>query len=116
MGLNLGLTMMSIPPALDDLMALYGVSYTRISVLMSALFWTHALLQVPAGMIGDRFGVARTLIISLTFMAVGNLVPAALPSLNIAIVGRVLTGIGTGLSFVIVMKFVALYAPQDFFP
>jgi len=112
MGLNLGLTIMSIPPALVDLMALYGVSYTRISVLMSALFWTHALLQVPAGMIGDRFGVARTLIMSLTFMAVGNLVPAAVPSLNLAILGRVLTGIGTGLSFVIVMKFVALYAPQ----
>ena len=29
----------------------------EISMLISALFWSHALMQVPAGMITDRFFV-----------------------------------------------------------
>ena len=45
MGLNLGVIFMNIPPALDGLMILYGVSYIRISILLSALLWSHALMR-----------------------------------------------------------------------
>jgi sugar phosphate permease len=36
-----------------------GLSPTEIGLLFSAFFWTYALLQIPAGMILDRFGVTR---------------------------------------------------------
>jgi len=45
---------------LSEFMALYGVSYTQISVLMSALLWPHTIMQLPAGMIVDKLGVRRT--------------------------------------------------------
>jgi len=111
MGLNLGVIFMNIPPAMDGLMLLYGVSYTRISILLSALLWSHALMQVPAGMMTDHFGTRRTLVASLLFMGLGNIVPAFLPSFELAILGRVATGVGTGLSVASTMKMVALYAP-----
>lgn len=111
MGLNLGVIFMNIPPAMDGLMLLYGVSYTRISILLSALLWSHALMQVPAGMMTDHFGTKRTLVASLFFMGVGNIIPAFLPSFELAILGRVATGIGTGLSVSSTMKLVALHAP-----
>src|SRR5512134_2133319 len=101
MGLLLGFIFLNIPPALDLLMALYGASYTQISILISALLWSHALMQIPAGLITDRLGLRRALVICLTFMAVGGLFPALAPSLEIAIAGRVLTGIGTGLAFIV---------------
>jgi MFS family permease len=53
-GINLSIIIMNIPPVLSELMDLYGVSYTQISVLMSALLWMHAAMQLPAGMIVDR--------------------------------------------------------------
>jgi len=111
MGVNLGIIFMNVPPALDELMAFYGVSYTRISVLISSLLWTHALMQVPAGMVTDRWGIKHTLIASLIFMVLGHLIPIILLPLEMAILGRIIAGIGTGLCVASTMKLVALYAP-----
>jgi fucose permease len=111
MGLNLGVIFMNIPPAMDGLMLLYGISYTRISILLSALLWSHALMQVPAGMITDHFGAKRTIAASLLLMGFGNIVPALLPDFELAVFGRVATGIGTGLSVASTMKMIALHAP-----
>jgi len=111
MGVNLGIIFMNVPPALDELMAFYGVSYTRISVLISSLLWTHALMQVPAGMVTDRWGVRHTLVASLIFMVLGHVIPIILPSLELAILGRIIAGIGTGFCVASTMKLVALYAP-----
>jgi MFS family permease len=111
MGLNLGFIFLNIPPALDLLMALYGASYTRISILISSLLWSHALMQIPAGLITDRLGLRRALAICLACMGAGGLIPALAPSLEVAVAGRVLTGLGTGLGFIATMKLIALHAP-----
>jgi NNP family nitrate/nitrite transporter-like MFS transporter len=113
MGISLGFIFMNIPPALDRLMDLYGVSYLRMSILISTLFWSHALMQIPAGMIGDRLGMRPTLLMGLCFICLGNLVPILSPHLGPAILGRIITGIGTGLSFVATMKLIALSAPKE---
>jgi nitrate/nitrite transporter NarK len=110
-GLCIGYVFLTIPPALEPLMRLYDASYTAMSVLISALLWSHALMQVPSGMIADRLGVRRALWVSLTLIGGGNLAAAAVPNLQLAIAGRVLTGVGTGLSFVTLMKMIALHAP-----
>jgi MFS family permease len=111
MGLTLGLVFLTIPPVLTPLMALYRVSYVKISLLISALLWSHALMQIPAGVITDRLGLRRALVLCLGAMTAGGLVPAVSPSLGAAVGGRVLTGVGTGLAFVTVMKLIALEAP-----
>ena len=112
LGLTAGYIFLNIPPALDALMALYGASYVKISLLISALLWSHTLMQVPGGMITDRLGIVRTLSIGLLFMGFGNLTAAYSLSLAVAILGRVVIGFGTGLSFVSTMKLIALYAPE----
>jgi MFS transporter, ACS family, D-galactonate transporter len=38
----------------------FGVSAGRMGTLLSAFFWTYALLQVPAGYMVDRFGLKWT--------------------------------------------------------
>ena len=75
-GLNQGVVLMNIPPALTELMSVYGVSYTNISILISGLLWSHALMHLPAGMITDRLGIGRTLLMCLACMFLGNIVPA----------------------------------------
>ncbi len=110
-GFNFGVTFMNVPPALDRLMKVYQVSYVQVSVLIGILFWSHALMQIPGGIVADRLGIRKTLLIGLSFICFGNFMPAALPSLELALLGRTLTGIGTGLSFLTSMKMIALYAP-----
>ncbi len=113
MGLNLGVIFMTIPPALDTLMSFYGVSYYRMSLLISALIWSHALMQVPAGLMTDRLGIRFTLIVCLACMIIGHVLPIVLPDLLYAIVGRVIAGIGTGLSVAATMKLIALSVPES---
>ena len=110
-GLTVGIVFMNIPPVLTELMDVYGTSYTQISVLMSALLWTHAAMQIPAGMIADRLGIRRTQVLSLACIGVGSLLPAIAPDLGWAVVGRVITGLGTGMGFLVSLKMVSLYAP-----
>ncbi len=110
-GFSFGITQFNIPPAIDVFMPLYGASYAGISVLISALLWSHALVQVPAGILTDRLGLKLTLLFSFIALTVGNILPAFFPSFGLAVVGRVITGLGTGLGFISVMKLAAVYAP-----
>jgi nitrate/nitrite transporter NarK len=110
-GFNIGIIFMNIPPALSELMDLYGVSYTQISVLMTALLWPHAAMQVPAGMIADRLGIRRTHLLSLACMCVGNAVPAVSPALGWGIGGRMITGLGTGMAWLATLKMLAMCVP-----
>ncbi len=109
----MGVAFLNVAAALDPLMALYAASYTRISLLMSALFWTHALVQIPSGILVDRLGLKRNLIACLAAMTAGCFVPLAGTSLELAVAGRILTGLGTGLSFPTVFKMIALYSPRN---
>src|ERR1051326_2844144 len=54
----------------------FGASAARMGTLLSAFFWTYALLQVPTGYLVDRFGLKWTyagafLLWSLASAAVG---------------------------------------------
>ncbi len=109
--INIGVNFMNIPPVLAELMGLYHVSYTHISLLMSALLWSHAIMQIPAGIIADRIGIKRSFASSLIFFGLGNLILTSIPHLGWAVLGRVVIGVGTGLSFVTGIKFSALSAP-----
>lgn len=110
-GFNFGIIMMNIPPVLSELMDLYGVSYTRISILMSALLWPHTIMQLPAGMIVDRLGVRRTQFLSYAFMCIGSAIPAVGPTLGWGIGGRIVTGLGTGMGWLATLKMLAISAP-----
>ena len=112
-GFNFGIIFLNIPPALSDFMILYGLSYTGASILMSALLWTHALMQIPSGMLVDRLSLKISISLGLSLMACGNLLPVMVPNYSPAIAGRILTGIGSGLSFVSVMKLIVLYSSTD---
>lgn len=111
MGPTLGIIFMNLPPAMEPLIALYGCSYTGFSIIVSALFWAYTMMQVPGGLILDRLGLKCTLLICLSTLVVGDLLPALYPSWGLAVVGRLLTGMGAGLVFVTPMKMMALYAP-----
>jgi MFS family permease len=109
-GISLGLTFLGVAPALPALQDLYRASYTGMSVLMSALLWSHAALQIPAGILIDRLTVQSTLRLGPALMMVGNLLPAAAPEIGLAIGGRILAGLGTGITFISVMKLIVLNA------
>ena len=114
LGFTAGFLMLNLPPVLDQLLVLYNVSYGGASVLLSAVLWSHAAVQLPGGMILDRLGTRRTLSICIGCLLAGSLIPVIVPSLPLAIFGRVIAGFGTGLTFLAVMKMIVLVAEPKY--
>jgi nitrate/nitrite transporter NarK len=112
LGAHLGLTFMGLPPALDLLKDLYGLSYAGVAALISAIIWSHTALQIPAGLITDRIGIGRGLLASLLIIMGGGLLALPAPWLGLGMAGRVMSGVGTGLSFASAMKLMATRSPQ----
>jgi MFS family permease len=78
----------------------YGVSLGVIGLFTTGLFVTHALLQVPAGRLCDRFGARLVGVAGLAVTAAASVAALAWRDAAFAIAMRAIAGIGTGLSFV----------------
>ena len=112
--MSLGFTFMNIPPLGHQFMGLMGVGYDGLSILLSGLFWTHAFLQLPAGLIADRFNSKNLVMAGLGICVLGNLLPfIKADSLALATLLRAVTGIGTSMSFLAMMKLILLLAPAE---
>lgn len=111
-GIDIGIVLMNIPPVIDTFMSLYQTSYTGVSILISSIMWTHGLMQIPGGLLIDRLGVRGGVALSLAAMGTGNFLSLLEVNFTLAVIGRVICGIGTGLGFVTTMKWVALSVPK----
>ena len=70
-----------------------------MGVLLSAFFWSYALLQVPAGWLSDRFGVARIYGISFAFSSIISALTALARGVASLAMLRTLLGVGQAATF-----------------
>lgn len=63
-------------------------------------------MQIPIGILVDRFGAKVLLAVGAGIMAAGQLTVAFAPSLEFAIVGRMLVGLGDSFTFVSMIRMV----------
>ena len=65
-------TNLAIALASDDFKQFFALSDTGRGVLNSVFFWSYTVMQIPAGLLVDRFGVKRLMTISfVSWCAVG---------------------------------------------
>ncbi|PPI07542.1 nitrate/nitrite transporter [Rathayibacter sp. AY1B8] len=82
----------------------FGVAAAVLSSLAVVQLIVYAGMQIPVGILIDRFG-PRTLILSGTaLMMAGQVVVAIAPGIGVAIVGRVLLGAGDAAIFTSVIR------------
>lgn len=63
-------------------------------------------MQIPVGILVDRFGAKVLLVVGAGIMAVGQLTVAFAPSLEYAVVGRMLVGLGDSFTFISMIRMV----------
>src|SRR5205814_8336561 len=78
----------------------YGVSLAVVGLFTTGLFVTHALLQIPAGRLCDRFGARLVGVVGLAITGAASVLALTWREAGFAIAMRALAGVGTGLSFV----------------
>jgi MFS transporter, FSR family, fosmidomycin resistance protein len=91
------LYLLALPPLFPLLRAELGASYTELGLLVTLLNVSTALAQVPAGILVDRFGARRLLLLGLAIMgtAMGALGLAQSYWLMLALVA--IAGIGNSV-------------------
>jgi predicted MFS family arabinose efflux permease len=98
-----------LPSIIDEL----SLSYTRAGLLASAFFYAYVLMQIPSGLLGDRFGRRRVLLIGL----VGGALAAGLTGLAGSFVtlflARALTGAFQGSLFSNDRAIIATVTPPE---
>lgn len=90
----------------------FDVGPALLSVLPMVQLAIYVLLQIPSGLLADRLGPRRSLLISLGVMAAGTILFALAPDARAAVAGRVLIGAGDSLVFLNVIRVAALWFPR----
>jgi MFS family permease len=88
-----------------------GVGTALLSMLSVAQLAVYAGMQIPVGVLLDRFGSRRLLAAGGVLMLAGQLVFAFAGDIGTAIAARVLIGVGDAMTFISVLRIVALWFP-----
>lgn len=81
--------------------------------LTTAIFLTHAAMQIPGGFLADKFGAKRVIVLALIVVSIGNFGIAFSTDYTQLLMWKFIVGIGTGSSFVAGARYVYQCIPQE---
>ena len=85
---------LTLPPLFPFLRDAFGVSYTELGMMMTVLYGTAAVAQVPVGFLVDRLGARTVLTVGLIMLAVGFGLVGLAPSFPVVLALAVIAGAG----------------------
>jgi MFS transporter, ACS family, D-galactonate transporter len=95
----------------EALHATFGISAVMFGYLLSAYSWTYALLQLPSGLLLDRFGVRLVGRISTFLWSVASFGAAVSTGIGGFLAARLLLGVGEAPTFPANAKAVGYWFP-----
>jgi sugar phosphate permease len=96
-----------------QLQAAFHLSNAQLGLLFSAFFWSYALLQIPTGLLLDRFGVTRVGRIGAFLWAVASLITALAGGFAGIFAARVLLGLAEAPGFPASSKATGYWFPRS---
>jgi predicted MFS family arabinose efflux permease len=97
-------TVASTAPFLRDALA---IDFASLGALIGLYMLPGIVIALPGGMLGQRFGAKRVVLLGLAMMALGGVLMGASSSFAPVAAGRLVSGIGAVLFNVMVTKMVA---------
>jgi sugar phosphate permease len=91
-------------PAVDRIMADFGMTAVTWGSLMSMYFYIYAIMQFPSGIMADYLGPRKTITIGTALSTVGALIFGLAPSVPVLFIGRFLLSVGVGLIYVNILR------------
>jgi sugar phosphate permease len=94
----------------------FGITPAQLSIFIFLQLGVYAAMQVPTGVLVDRYGPRRLLVVAATLMGLGQLVFALVPSYAAGLAARAVLGCGDALTFVSVLRFAATHFEPRRYP
>lgn len=110
-------TLLTMSPSVmvNDLMHDFQANREQIGYIIAFYSFAYAFMQIPAGMLMDRFGPHRLLTLASLLCAIGCFGFAAADNWQIATLTRFMMGLGGGFAVVGCLKVASLwFAPKRF--
>lgn len=97
---------------IDGLMKSFRLTAFGGGVLASSYYYIYVLLQIPAGMLLDRYGPRSILSVGAMIMGIGCLTFFSAKTILIALIGRILMGGGSAFAFVGCLNIISIWFPK----
>jgi predicted MFS family arabinose efflux permease len=98
-----------------DLAAAFQTSAASLGVLAATYFYVYTIMQVPTGILVDTLGPRRILLLGGIVAGGGSLLFGLAESLNAALLGRTLIGLGVSVVFISMLKIIAVWFEEHRF-
>ncbi|MBU3667182.1 MAG: MFS transporter [Rhodocyclaceae bacterium] len=92
----------------QDLALAFDTTAASLGVLAATYFYVYTLMQIPTGVLVDTLGPRRILLLGGIISFVGSLWFGLAADLSQALVGRTLVGLGVSVTFIAMLKIIAL--------
>lgn len=97
----------------DQLMAEFAIGGAALGNLSAFYFYAYVAMQIPTGVMADRWGPRRVLAAGAGVAAIGSLLFAFAPDFGWAGVGRLLVGASVAVAFVSTLKLASHWFPPQ---
>ncbi len=99
----------------SSMMKTFNVNAAGFGVISAFYFYAYAPMQLPAGILFDRYGPRKLMTAALFFCAIGCFFFASTDGMVTASLGRFLIGIGSAFSFIGVLVLISRWFPPQKF-
>lgn len=102
----------------DTLQDFFGVGTASVALLASAYLYAYTLMQIPSGILTDKFGPRKAATIFIFLIAAGSILSAAsaaADNFTLMIVGKFIIGIGAAVVYIPIMKVLAVWYRKNEF-
>lgn len=94
----------------------FGISAAQLSTFVMLQLVVYAGMQIPVGLLLDRFGPRRILTIGVLVLTAAQVTFALADTFALALVARVFVGLGDAMTFVCVLRLVNTWFPSRRIP
>lgn len=91
----------------------FGLTATGFGLLSSIYYYAYVPMQLPVGILMDRFGPRRLLTFACMVCVIGTFLFSGTQSFGVALTGRLLIGVGSAFAYVGVLKLATIWLPEN---
>lgn len=99
----------------NELSQAFHITATQFGTLAGLYYWAYTPMQLPAGMIYDKFGVRIVLCVACLLAVVGLGIFVEANSFALAGLGRFFIGLGTAFAYIGTLKLASIWLPPNRF-
>jgi len=99
----------------NELTQAFHMTATQFGTLAGFYYWAYTPMQIPAGMIYDKFGVRFVLSLACLVAVMGLGIFVAADNYMMAGAGRFLIGLGTAFAYIGTLKLASIWLPPNRF-